>query len=172
MLTKNKILFFIQDVSSHMRWQKFKIFIWVQNWLFVLTFKRTILWAHWTVWKCLDVLKRSVLVFCNYVDKKQIYLFIQAMSTHMCWQKFNFAILVQKWVFVMNFGRTIPPTSLNHCYTFWMLWKVQNQSHLWLCKQKTLSKMAWAKCVDKNSVWLFWFKNGFLSPYGSLGTED
>ena len=77
------------------------------------------------------------------------------MSIHMCWQKFNFAILVQKWVFVMNFGRTIPrtiviPFGCSEKFRVNRLCDYVNNKHLYVI-QDVLSQMCWQKfgfCIE------------------------
>ena len=63
----------------------------------------------------LDILKTLELVFYHYVDKNNTLFFIQGVPKHMCWQKLNNFVLIQKWVFMMNFEGTVLPSSLMHC---------------------------------------------------------
>ena len=53
---------------------------------------------------------------------------------------------------------------------FWVLWKVPNH-YLWLCEQQNRSTFYSGytdlHCVDKNSVWSYGYRNGFLSPHDS-----
>ena len=84
------LIFFIQDVSSRMCWQKFILFSLAQKGVFMTISRGTVLRIHWSVDKCFGCSEKFRIIIYGYVGNKNSPHFIQDIPTCIVLTKIRF----------------------------------------------------------------------------------